>query len=172
MSVTASGLSVKGKVEADTGKIGGFDITASALMYNGLNWGDTDKNYGVYIGQSGIQLGQNFKVDTAGNVSAANMTLSGQLLVGGTVVDASVLSSGAISAYQNGSYWSGGAGGGYSYSRATGAWTTQYDGWFTARTLRAVSNFIFGSTTVGWQTRQVKNAAGQTITIKYLGEQS
>lgn len=68
-----------GKVTAASGKIGGFDIGATALSYNGLTWGDTSKNYGAYIGQSGIQLGKNFSVDNSGKVTAKNLDLSGNV---------------------------------------------------------------------------------------------
>lgn len=79
MRVNASGLWIKGTVEAASGKIGGFDIGATALSYNGLTWGDTSKNYGAYIGQSGIQLGKNFSVDNSGKVTAKNLDLSGNV---------------------------------------------------------------------------------------------
>ena len=79
MSITATGLSVRGTVTASAGKIGGFDIGANALSYNGLNWGDTDKSRGAYIGQSGIQLGKYFKVDNQGNVLASSLKLKGTL---------------------------------------------------------------------------------------------
>lgn len=77
MRVNASGLWIKGTVEAASGKIGGFDIGATALSYNGLYWGDTSKNYGVYIGQSGIQLGKNFSVSNSGSVTAKNLSIQG-----------------------------------------------------------------------------------------------
>lgn len=77
MRVSASGLWIKGTVEAASGKIGGFDIGATSLSYNGLTWGDTSKNYGVYIGQSGIQLGKNFSVNNSGGVTAKNLAIQG-----------------------------------------------------------------------------------------------
>ena len=105
MRVSASGLLVKGEIQATTGKIGGFDIGANALTYNGLNWGDTSKNYGAYIGQSGIQLGKNFKVDNAGNVSAVNMKLTGTLTIGGSTITADALRQGAQQSYNNYGSW-------------------------------------------------------------------
>ena len=138
MRISASGLWIKGQVEASSGKIGGFDIGANALTYNGLNWGDTSKNYGAYIGQSGIQLGKNFKVDNAGNVSATNMTLTGTLTIGGSTITADALRQGAQQSYNNygswngttstvnnnGSYWSGGASNGNS---AKATWDAAQD---------------------------------------------
>lgn len=137
MRVSASGLWVKGQIEATSGKIGGFDIGASALQYNGLNWGDTSRNYGAYIGQSGIQLGKNFSVDNSGNLKASNITLSGTLNIGGQLITADALRQGAQQSYNNygswngttstvnsnGSYWSGGAGAGYNaYNGLTGSY--------------------------------------------------
>lgn len=137
MRISASGLWLKGQIEASSGKIGGFDIGSNALSYNGLNWGDTSKNYGAYIGQSGIQLGKNFKVDNAGNVSATNMTLTGTLTIGGSTITAEALRQGAQQSYNNygswngttstvnnnGSYWSGGSNAGYNaYNGLTGSY--------------------------------------------------
>ena len=128
MRVSASGLWVKGQIEATSGKIGGFDIGSNALSYNGLTWGDTSRNYGAYIGQSGIQLGKNFSVDNGGNLKASNITLSGTLNIGGQAITADALRQGAQQSYNNygswngttstvnsnGNYWTGGAGAGYS----------------------------------------------------------
>lgn len=137
MRVSASGLWVKGQIEATSGKIGGFDIGSNALSYNGLTWGDTSRNYGAYIGQSGIQLGKNFSVDNSGNLKASNITLSGTLNIGGQLITADALRQGAQQSYNNygswngttstvnsnGSYWSGGAGAGYNaYNGLTGSY--------------------------------------------------
>ena len=122
MSVTASGLTVKGNVQATTGTIGGFNISASAIWNNISSFGGSQSS-GVYIGTNGIQLGQAFKVTASGavtatNISAANMTLTGTLNIGGSTITAAALRSGAQSAYNNGSYWSGGSGYGYNYNSA------------------------------------------------------
>lgn len=136
MAVTASGLTVKGNVEATSGKIGGFTIGASAI-YNGISTlnEDTD-NDGVYIGTNGIRLGNgfkvtksgavtasnlsitggsisigsNFRVTSQGNVTANNMTLTGTLTVGGSTITADRLRQGALDGYD----WSHGSYGGYS----------------------------------------------------------
>ena len=143
MRVSASGLWLKGAIEASSGKIGGFDIGANALSYNGLTWGDTSKNYGAYIGQNGIQLGQNFAVDNGGNLRARNIDLYGTLnfynyngSYAGSMSTANFLT-GASEAYNNygswngatstvntnGSYWTGGSGAGYNaYNGLTGTY--------------------------------------------------
>ena len=94
MSITAEGLSVRGTVIASAGKIGGFDIGSTALQYNGLNYGDTNKSRGAYIGQSGIQLGKNFQVDNSGNVLASSLKLKGSI----TFLNADGTTAGTMSA--------------------------------------------------------------------------
>lgn len=81
LKATKAGLEVYGKVTATSGKIGGFDITANSLAYNNQTWGGTNSR-GIYIGPSGIQLGKNFKVDAAGNLTAASGTFSGYVKAG------------------------------------------------------------------------------------------
>ena len=66
-------MEVKGVIRATSGEIGGFDIQSNYLSYNGQTWGGTNTT-GAYIGQSGIQLGKNFKVDMQGNLTAARGT--------------------------------------------------------------------------------------------------
>ena len=123
MSVTASGLKVSGEVEATSGKIGGFNISASAIWNNISSFGGSQTS-GVYIGTNGIQLGQRFKVDTSGNVTATRLTVD-TLYIGGSAVSAATLNARANngnSAYgwtsSNGSYCTGGAGYGYNYNSA------------------------------------------------------
>lgn len=71
--VDRSGAYVNGEIRSKTGKIGNWDINSNSLSYNGQTWGGTNST-GAYIGQSGIQLGKNFKVDMSGNLSAARGT--------------------------------------------------------------------------------------------------
>lgn len=76
-----NGLEVKGVIRATSGEIGGFKITSNSLTYNNQTWGGTNTN-GIYIGPNGIQLGRNFKVDSAGNLTAASGTFSGYVKAG------------------------------------------------------------------------------------------
>ena len=185
MAITASGLSVKGNVQATTGKIGGFNISASAIWNNISSFGGSQSS-GVYIGTNGIQLGQAFKVTSSGavtatNISANNMTLTGTLNIGGTNITAAALRSGAQSAYNNASYWSGGSGYGYNYNAATVNGTSSYPSYFSAGNLRATSsfvcdggvqavnvvcsgNFYVGGTKASWKTKTISGT-----TIHYLG---
>lgn len=171
MRVSASGLWVKGQIEATSGKIGGFDIGSNALSYNGLTWGDTSKNYGAYIGQSGIQLGKNFKVDNAGNVTAnnvnaSNMKLTGTLTIGDSTISANDLRLGAQransgysswdSAYgwtsNNGGYCTGGVGNWYGaksgYGYANDIWATSFHGsetsYFSGISVYSITHYSTG----------------------------
>lgn len=76
LKAAKNGLEVFGKVIAKSGRIGGFDITENSLTYNSQTWGGTN-SIGIYIGPNGIQLGKNFKVDAAGNLTAASGTFLG-----------------------------------------------------------------------------------------------
>ena len=69
-SVDKDGAYVDGEIRATTGKIGNWDINSNYLSYGGQTWGG-DHTMGAYLGQSGIQLGKNFKVDMQGNLTAA-----------------------------------------------------------------------------------------------------
>ena len=139
MSVSESGLKVTGEIEATSGKIGGFNISATAI-WNGISSFGGSQTRGVYVGTDGIQLGQAFKVNSAGavtatNISANNMTLTGTLNIGGTNITAAALRSGAQSAYNNSSYWSNGAVYGHNYNDATAYGTNSYPNYFRCGTL-------------------------------------
>lgn len=166
MSVTASGLTVKGNVQATTGNIGGFTIGASAIYNNISSMSGTQTN-GVYIGTDGIKLGQNFSVKTNGEVTATNMVLLGTLWFKDSnnnwqSMNANNLRSGAQSAYSNGSYWSGGASGGYNFTKAT-----QGNGpsTFSCNTLYNVGESIY----IHNRRFVYKNKTIAGVTIEYLG---
>ena len=152
LKATSSGVEITGKITATSGFIGnganGFTITASSI-YNGMSSLNNTSNNGIYIGTDGISLGKGaFKVTSSGSVSANNMTLSGTLTIAGTAITAAALRSGAQSAYNNGSYWSGGAGGGYAFSNATVQGTSNYPGHFRCGSLLANNIGTVGSAIV------------------------
>lgn len=108
LKATKNGLEVYGKITATSGKIGGFDIKANSLTYNNQTWGGTNTT-GIYIGQKGIQLGKNFKVDSSGNLTAASGTFSGTVSAGNVkygegygYFSGSGISAGSISGGRNG----------------------------------------------------------------------
>ena len=176
MAVTASGLSVTGTITATAGKIGNFNISASAIWNNISSFGGSQSS-GVYLGTNGIQLGQNFKVDTSGNVTATRLTVD-TLYIGGTAVSAANLNSRASqgsSAYSwtssNGSYCSTGAGYGYNYKNAitqgssypsyfragalVGGWITANSGIITPAMTFNGSSVYKGSITINGTTYKV-----------------
>lgn len=78
MRVSASGLEISGKVTATSGYIGsasaGFEIGPRSISNGMTSLGDTTHN-GVYVGVDGIAIGRgNFKVDSAGNITAKRGT--------------------------------------------------------------------------------------------------
>lgn len=81
LKATKEGLAVYGRIVATGGSIGGFDIEDTYLSYNNQTWGGTN-TVGSYFGVSGIQLGQNFKVDSAGNLYATSGTFTGNVRAG------------------------------------------------------------------------------------------
>lgn len=80
-SVKKTGAYVDGEIRSKTGKIGNWDINSNSLSYNGQTWGGTNST-GAYIGQSGIQLGKNFRVDMQGNLYASSGTFEGNVNAG------------------------------------------------------------------------------------------
>ena len=170
MRISASGLWLKGQIEASSGKIGGFDIGSTALQYNGLNFGDTNKSKGAYIGQSGIQLGKSFQVDNSGNVLASSLKLKGSI----TFLNADGTTAGTMSAadlrlgaqranagYSSwdsaygwtdsyGDYSRGVAYWGYQFGKATDYSPSYVPPYFTCRDLKASSYFTYQGYGVRW----------------------
>ncbi len=109
--VNSSGAHVQGEITATSGKIGGFTIGSNAIYNNISTFGGTQTT-GVYLGTNGIQLGQRFKVDSSGNVTASNinasnMKLTGTLTVGDSTITANSLRLGAERANSGYSTWNG-----------------------------------------------------------------
>lgn len=77
----SSGLHIEGEITAKSGTIGGFDIMSTYLSYGGMTWSGSASS-GIYIGTSGIKLGQYFKVDTMGNLTANRITANGGTIGG------------------------------------------------------------------------------------------
>lgn len=172
MSITASGLTVKGNIQATTGTIGGFNIASNAIWNNISSFGGS-QNSGVYVGTNGIQLGQRFKVDTSGNVTATNLTVD-TLNIGGTAVSAATLNSRANYAYSStssGGYCYTGAGYGNSYNRATqssgGAPSYFYVGTLSASHMSGTSAYC-GSLKIGNHSITKKSVSVDGSLIYYL----
>ena len=105
VSITGSGLAIKGKVTATSGYIGngrnGFEIGSTYIRNGVQSMQDTTHN-GVYVGTDGISLGKGtFKATSTGAVTATNLELKGgSIKLGGTDSNPvfSVTSAGAVTA--------------------------------------------------------------------------
>ena len=76
----ATSADITGTITANSGSIGGFTIgtnltTGSKASYN-------DSNSGIFIGSSGIGLGANFNVSSAGAITAKSGTIGGFTITG------------------------------------------------------------------------------------------
>lgn len=167
LRASSSGLEVKGKVSATSGEIGGFTIGATSIYSNGMSSMSSGQSTGVHLGTDGIKLGQNFSVDTAGNVYANNITMTGTLNIGGSAISAYTLRQGAVDGYN----WSSGGGyGGYgsraAYSLAGGGYGFNYNNATQAGTGSYPANFTCGSLYARWGA-QVGGYSLGTQTIYY-----
>lgn len=183
-----NGLEVKGVIRATSGEIGGFKITSNSLTYNNQTWGGTNST-GIYIGPSGIQLGKNFKVDSAGNLSAASGTFSGNVYAGNIQYGGSAgymsgggISSGSISgnrlvantvstAYTSSGINSTLSHADWSYGVLNG-WTTIDKiscKWVYANDGCHVGSLAVGGSEIRKKSVVVKNSAGNNVTLYYLG---
>lgn len=81
LRVDQNGAYISGEVEAKSGKIGDMTLKGGALTTNGMTW-DSTLSYGLYFGPNGIKIGQNFRVDSAGNLYAATGTFTGKVNAG------------------------------------------------------------------------------------------
>lgn len=164
MKVNSSGLEVTGKITATTGQIGGFNIKSNAI-WNNISQFNGTQNTGVYLGTDGIQLGQRFKVDTSGNVTATRLTVD-TLVIGGTSVSASTLNSRANSAYSStssGGYCYNGAVGGYAFKDATSNSSGNYPYYFRCKNFQAESMFVIGKGNLSAGTISVPTSGRVTI---------
>lgn len=135
---TQAGVEIDGKITARTGFIGnganGFTITATAIYNNIPTFGGTQTT-GVYLGTNGIQLGANFRVDSAGNLYANNGTFNGNVQAkninyGGSAgyFNGGGIGGGTIGTSQLNNYCAGGVGGGMNFidSSTSGHWGQSY----------------------------------------------
>lgn len=81
LKATSSGIEVTGKITATSGYIGngssGFEIGATFIR-NGMTRRDDTEHDGIYVGTNGISLGGGkFKVTDTGAVSASNLIITG-----------------------------------------------------------------------------------------------
>lgn len=162
LRVSPSGLEVAGTIRAGhIGGTSGFVITATSIYNNKPSLWSSQSN-GVYIGTDGIALGNNFRVDSGGNLTANSASL-GSLTVNGSMITGSIgaLSYDGYSTSYGGSLnYCGGSVSGLSGSLSTGInvgnkGIETYVGDIVANKISA--NYIeskvasLGSIRVGWE---------------------
>ena len=177
-----NGLEVKGVIRATSGEIGGFKITSNSLTYNNQTWGGTNTN-GIYIGPNGIQLGKNFKVDAAGNLTAASGTFTGSVNAGNIryggnygTFNGGGISSGSISGNRlvGGTITTAYTSGGINSSLSHADWAYgAVQGWNNIPLL-SVSSLVTRSLevnnrSVSWKSESFVDGNGNTVYINYLG---
>lgn len=79
--ITKDGAEVKGTIIAVEGFIGDLEIKDGSISYNNQTWGGTNSK-GLYVGPSGIQLGNKFSVDDRGYLRAENGEFNGWVRAG------------------------------------------------------------------------------------------
>ena len=72
--ITATGVNISGRITAESGKIGPWSITSSSIYKGNSAWGSS---LGMYFGDSGLSLGDKFKVSSDGTVTASAMNITG-----------------------------------------------------------------------------------------------
>lgn len=176
--VDKDGAYVDGEIRSKTGKIGNWDINSNSLSYNGQTWGGTNTT-GAYIGQSGIQLGKNFKVDMQGNLSASSGTFSGNVYAGNIQYGGSAgymsgggISSGSISGNRlvantvSTAYTSSGINKSLGYADFSNG---VFNGWNEISNLKIVDGgFLLGGRRVSVSSISFPTGTGSTVTLHYL----
>lgn len=184
---TSSGVEVRGKITATSGKIGGFDILSNYLSYNGQTWGGTN-SIGIYLGSNGIQLGRNFRVDNQGNLYATSGTFTGAVRAGNIQYgdDAGYMSGYGISSHSlsgnrlkyntvGTSYTSSGINTSLGYAD----WSYGVlNGWNIANNINCrtivstadmtAKNFYLNGYEISRSQKTVKDGNGNNVTIRYL----
>lgn len=190
-SVTASGREVfrvdstggtfAGEVVAQSGRIGGFTISATAI-YNNISEFNGTQSTGVYIGTDGIQLGQGFKVDSSGHMECNDATVRGTIRAGDIqyggdngYFNGSGLYGGTVGTYQLSGYCAGGVGGGVGFNNASSRTSGTYPEYFKSKTLVgsisviAENAFTFKGYGIRLKSELVEGTGGSSVQIRYLG---
>lgn len=186
LKATRAGLEVYGRIVADSGKIGGFDILSNYLSYNNQTWGGTNST-GIYIGPQGVQCGAaatGVQITNNGYLYAEHGEFRGSIRAGN-------IQYGGNAGYLNGGGISGGSI--YGDRLVGGTVTTAYtssginaalnDGTWAANILSGVSDYnatirigtvscidLFkGGLGFSPQSTSIKDYNGDYVTIRYWG---
>lgn len=83
-----------GKIQASSGKIGGFTISASSIYKTSNVYGSKS---GIYLGTNGLSITDKFKVSSSGNLTASSVELSGKITAtSGNIGNWKILSDGGL----------------------------------------------------------------------------
>ena len=79
--LTANDAEIKGKITANSGKIGAFNLTSAGSLYTGSKSTLASTASGFYIGSDGLSIGTNqFKVEAStGKLTATNADIKGAI---------------------------------------------------------------------------------------------
>lgn len=170
---TSEGVEIDGKITAREGYIGngssGFTITANAI-YNNISTFGGSQDRGIYLGTNGIQLGANFKVDPAGNLTAKTGTFGGQTYAGnitaggggGGTMSGGLLSGGSVTPKKLDTDGQKGIKGGSNFADMT---AQKFTASHVLCSYLHVNGFQYER-----KSRTVMSSAGWPITITYLGD--
>lgn len=179
--VDKDGAYVNGIIRATGGKIGGFDIQANYLSYNGQTWGGTNST-GIYAGPSGIQCGPaetGVRITSTGNLYAENgyfrgSVNAGNIQYGGNAgyMSGGGISSGSISGNRLAShtvstaYTSSGINKSLGYADFSNG---VFNGWNEISNLKIVDGgFLLGGRRVSVSSISFPTGTGSTVTLNYL----
>ena len=121
LTINKTGMTVRGKIQAETGYIGGssgFTIQARKL-YSGTHDSLQSEVSGVYVGTDGISLGKNFRVTSSGKVTARDIEATSgtftNIILDGVSLRGKINNDGTVS---GGRYSGGSFSGGFSGTAA------------------------------------------------------
>lgn len=108
----ATEANINGILLANSGsKIGPWNITDSSIWYGNASYGNAS---GIYLGTSGLSIGNKFKVDNSGKLTATDANITGTIsassltLTGSATIDAAKVSGTLSAATISGNNISGG----------------------------------------------------------------
>ena len=186
MEVTATGLTVRGKIESGEGHIGGFTITDTKISNYGSGKGiwmssvpwtedyegnpvpPTDPAYNDVL-----QIGSNFHVKNDGSIVANNGTFNGTIRAGNIqyggdngYFNGGGIAGGSVGVSQLSTYAGGGVEGGVSFKKTTDPnTTTRPDGYFGRLNTTRLST---GGYDWGTMTLQYKDHNGNNRSVVIL----
>ena len=173
------GAYIRGRIEALSGRIGGFDINDDHLSYNGQTFGGTNY-WGCYFGREGLQMGNRFSVDMSGYLHAASGRFDGEVRAGsiayggddgtlwGEAITSESLSGGWGGQIESGGISTYNTTGGINASLASADFANSvFNGWAEASVIGADRMYLAGYP-LGLSTLSYKDGYGNTRTGRFV----